>query len=72
MSSPTKSWTVVCFEADNAVQAVPTRWISGDNCLWPALPLEKLNNALKQCDFNSCWPSHKVRIFRNATYGMLM
>ncbi|XP_050516945.1 uncharacterized protein LOC126891722 [Diabrotica virgifera virgifera] len=67
MASP-KTWTVVCFCSDNAVQAVPTTWINGDTCLWPALPREKLNNALKNCEYNSCWPMHKVRIFRDSTY----
>lgn len=69
MSSP-KSWTVVVFEIDQSVQAVPTKWlVSGESCLWPVLAQDKLNIALKNCDFNTCWPAHKVRVLRNATYG---
>ncbi|CAG9763988.1 unnamed protein product [Ceutorhynchus assimilis] len=68
MASPNKTWTVVCFTADDSVEAVPTRWINGDECLWPAVTREKLHALIKRCEFNSCWPLHKVRSFRNATY----
>lgn len=71
MSSPNKTWTVVCFIADESVEAVPTRWINGDECLWPAVTREKLNILIKKCEFNSSWPSHKVRTFKNATYGKI-
>ena len=72
-SSPT-SWTVVVFEAsrdeDNeSVQAVPTKWIEGEFCAWPVLPIEKLNTAIKKCHFSSSWPKHKIRALRNATFG---
>lgn len=68
MASP-KSWTVIIFEVDQTVQAVPTKWIRGDTCVWPVMPRDKLNTALKNCDFNSSWPSHQIRVLRNATYG---
>lgn len=67
VTSP-RSWTVVVFEEDQTVQAVPTKWINGDQCLWPTLPQDKLNVALKNCDYNTCWP-HKIRILRNGTFG---
>ncbi|KAJ8915730.1 hypothetical protein NQ315_000665 [Exocentrus adspersus] len=68
MSSPAKTWTVVCFTTDDSVEAVPTRWINGDDCLWPAVTRDKLNSLIRKCEFNSCWPTYKVRTFRNATY----
>lgn len=71
MTSPSKTtWTVVCFVEDETVEAVPTRWINnGNECLWPPVTQEKLNTLIRKCEFNSCWPSHKVRTFRNATYS---
>lgn len=52
MTSP-KSWTVV-FDTDQTVQVVPTKGITGDSCLWPNLSRDKLNTALRNCEFNSC------------------
>jgi len=30
-------YTVVNFEEDNTVEAVPSYWFSGDQCAWPIL-----------------------------------
>ncbi|XP_031346380.1 uncharacterized protein LOC116173183 isoform X2 [Photinus pyralis] len=68
MASPNNTWTVVCFTNDETVEAVPTKWLSGDQCLWPVVTRDKLNTYIRKCEFNSCWPSHTVRTFRNATY----
>lgn len=73
MSSP-PSWTVVVFEPTKeeeheSVQAVPSKWIEGDQCFWPSLPAEKLNVAIRKCHFNTCWPRHKVRTLRNSTFN---
>lgn len=72
MTSP-PSWTVVVFEAtedeNESVQAVPSLWINGDQCVWPPLPGERINIALRKGQYSKAWPSHKVRILRNSTYG---
>lgn len=64
-----KTWTVVQFE-DNSVEAVPTNWIQGDNCHWPSMAHQKLISSIRKSEpLNTCWPTHKVKVFRNATYG---
>lgn len=63
------SWTVVKFTEDSTVAAVPTAWINGDNCLWPPFTPQKVTLAIKNCEINTCWPTHKIETFRNATYG---
>ncbi|KAK4876448.1 hypothetical protein RN001_012870 [Aquatica leii] len=66
----TKTWTVVQFLDDETVEAVPSPWIQGTNeCHWPTLPSEKLRQAIKKWEpLNTCWATHKIRIFRNATF----
>ncbi|KAK4884427.1 hypothetical protein RN001_000698 [Aquatica leii] len=66
----TKTWTVVQFLDDETVEAVPSPWIQGTNeCHWPTLPPEKLRQAIKKWEpLNTCWATHKIRIFRNATF----
>lgn len=66
------SWTIVKFQNENAVEAVPTGWMIGnDECYWPPWTIEKLTTAIKKSEQpNSCWPSFKVQCFRNSTYGM--
>lgn len=65
------TWTIVKFTEDNSVAAVPTKWIiRDDECLWPPFPPHKLHTTVKnQTDADPHWPSYKVHIFRNATYG---
>lgn len=64
------TWTVVQFLDDATVEAVPSSWVQGNHCHWPSFPTEKLINAIKKAEtLNTCWPSHKIKIFRNATYG---
>lgn len=64
------TWTVVKFIDDNTVNVVPTSWIHDEvQCYWPHLPANKVTQAIKSGILNTHWPSHKVTIFRNATYG---
>lgn len=43
-----KTWTVVSFEKDQTVAAVPTTWITGTNdCLWPPFTAEKTTTAIR-------------------------
>ncbi|XP_050517960.1 uncharacterized protein LOC126892471 [Diabrotica virgifera virgifera] len=63
------SWTVVQFLEDGTVEAVPTGWIQGDKCHWPSLPTLKMQNAIRKGEtLNTCWPSHSIKIFKNATF----
>ncbi|XP_023311148.1 uncharacterized protein LOC108917953 [Anoplophora glabripennis] len=65
----TKTWTVVLFIDDKSVEAVPSNWIQGEICHWPSFATDKLLQAIRKCEaLNTCWPSHNVRIFRNATF----
>lgn len=69
-----KTWTIIKFLEENSVAMVPTTWIitdsgKGETCLWPPLPPEKLSLAVKNHEIDTCWPSYKISVFRNATYG---
>ncbi|CAG9822070.1 unnamed protein product [Phaedon cochleariae] len=65
----TKSWTVVKFEDENTVEAVPTTWILGSSCYWPPYSRDKLVAAIKNFEApNTHWPLHKMEVFRNATF----
>ncbi|XP_074035286.1 uncharacterized protein [Leptinotarsa decemlineata] len=66
-----KTWTVVKFLEENSVEAVPTHWLIGNtHCVWPPYPREKVINSIRTYEnMNTCWPSHKVSIFRNGTYN---
>lgn len=64
------SWTIVQFIDDATVEAVPSHWIQGDFCHWPSYAKPKMMTAIRKCEsLNTCWPTHKVKIFRNATFG---
>ncbi|KAF5283623.1 hypothetical protein FQA39_LY17272 [Lamprigera yunnana] len=66
----TKTWTVVQFTDDLTVEAIPSTWIQGNDCHWPPFSREKLYNAIRKSEpLNTCWPMHKIKIFRSATYG---
>lgn len=65
-----KTWTVVQFLDDLTVEAIPSTWIQGNECHWPSFSREKLYNAIRKSEpLNTCWPTHKIKIFRSATYG---
>lgn len=65
-----KTWTVIQFEEDCSVEAVPSIWIQGQFCHWPTYSREKLMTAIKKHEsLNTCWPSYKIRSFRNSTFG---
>ncbi|KAF5300737.1 hypothetical protein FQR65_LT19314 [Abscondita terminalis] len=64
-----QSWTIVLFIEDKSVEAVPSHWIQGDICHWPPYTSDKLMHAIKKCELlNTCWPTHPVKIFRNASF----
>lgn len=65
-----KMWTVVRFEDENVVEAVPTTWISNNTCYWPPYTIEKVLKAIKDhavCDRS--WTSYEVYILKNSTSG---
>lgn len=65
-----KSWTVVQFSEDGTVEAVPSLWIEDDLCYWPSYTQPKMMSAIRRCEpLDKCWPTHRVKIFRNATFG---
>lgn len=65
-----KTWTVVRFEDENVVEAVPTSWIANGRCYWPLYTTEKILKAIKDhVDFDSSWTSYQVYIFKNSTSG---
>lgn len=65
-----QTWTVIQFEEDYSVEAVPSTWIQGQLCLWPPYSKDKLMSAIrKHASLNTCWPSYKIRSFRNSTFG---
>ncbi|KAG5861271.1 hypothetical protein JTB14_003559 [Gonioctena quinquepunctata] len=64
-----KSWTVVKFDDENTVEAVPSSWILGNSCYWPPYARDKLVAAIKNFEApNTHWPLHKMEIFRNGTF----
>ncbi|CAG9760228.1 unnamed protein product [Ceutorhynchus assimilis] len=64
-----KTWSVVQFEEENAVEAVPSSWIYNNKCYWPPFNKEKLLKFIKNNEEpNTCWPLHPVKIFRNGIY----
>lgn len=69
--NPKKTWTVVLFETDSSVEAIPTSWLtSTTECVYPPFTGDKVLQAIKSnLELNTCWPTFKVRPFRNATYG---
>lgn len=64
-----KTWTVIQFEEDCSVEAVPSTWIQGQFCHWPTYSREKIMTAIRKHEsLNTCWPSYKIRSFRNSTF----
>lgn len=64
------SWTVVEFIDTNTVEAVPTKWISGDKCYWPPLSRFKTVAEIKSnVSPNLDWPLYNMRVFKDATFG---
>lgn len=65
------SWTVVKFIDENSVEAVPSSWIFNDLCYWPPFNRDKVITAIRKNENpNTHWPSYKVSIFRNGTFGI--
>lgn len=65
-----KTWTIVQFLDDSSVEAVPSTWVQGDLCHWPSFSKHKLYNAIRKSEpLNTHWASHRVKIFRNGTFG---
>ncbi|CAH1170404.1 unnamed protein product [Phaedon cochleariae] len=64
------TWTVVKFQEENSVEAIPTTWLMGNNnCYWPPYTQEKIQHAIKKHDQpNTCWPLHKIEVFKSGTY----
>lgn len=68
-----RTWTIVQFEEDNSVEAVPSTWIQGRTCLWPTYSQDKLMTAIRRHEpLNTCWPSYQIRSFRNSTFGKFL
>lgn len=64
-----KTWTVVRFEEENAVEAVPTTWIVNGRCYWPPYTIKKTLKAIKDyVDFDSSW-IYEVYVFKDSTSG---
>ncbi|CAH1183033.1 unnamed protein product [Ceutorhynchus assimilis] len=68
MDHKSKTWTVVHFDDDDTVEAVPSIWIHGDQCLWPPYNHDKLQKAIQNGEMNSHWPSHKITLFKDARF----
>ncbi|XP_025163404.1 uncharacterized protein LOC105190622 [Harpegnathos saltator] len=63
-----KTWTVVRFEDEDVVEAVPTKWIANGTCYWPTCTTEKVLKAVKDhVDFDTSWNRYKVYVFKNST-----
>lgn len=63
-------WTVVKFNEENLVEAVPTSWIFNNQCYWPSFQRDKVMTAIRKNEEpNTHWPSYEVTIFRDSTYG---
>lgn len=66
----TGTWTIVKFNDENSVEAVPSSWIFGKRCYWPPFQRDKLITAIQINENpNTHWLSYEVTIFRNSTYG---
>ncbi|XP_039309118.1 uncharacterized protein LOC105204276 [Solenopsis invicta] len=65
-----QTWTIVQFEEDETVEAVPSTWIQGQYCHWPTYSHDKLRTAIKKHEtLNTCWPVHKIKSFKNFTFN---
>lgn len=65
-----KTWTVVRFEDENEVEAVPTTWIVNNKCYWPPYTADNILKAIKNHnDFDPSWASYEVYVFKNSTCG---
>jgi len=62
-----KTWTVVRFEDENVVEAVPTTWISNNTCCWPPYTIEKVLKDYAECDRS--WANYEVYVLKNSTSG---
>ncbi|XP_029175541.1 uncharacterized protein LOC114944010, partial [Nylanderia fulva] len=67
---PGSSWTVVKFNKENSVEAVPTAWINNNRCYWPSFQQDKVIAAIRKNEEPDIhWPSYGITIFRNSTYN---
>lgn len=68
-----QTWTVVQFEEDSTVEAIPSIWIQGQFCYWPTYSREKLMCAIRKHEpLNTCWPKYKIKNFRNSTFSKFL
>lgn len=65
-----QTWTIVQFVEDQTVEAVPSTWVKGNECYWPALPQPRMANSIRRCDpVDPNWPTFSIKTFRNAIFG---
>uniref|UniRef100_A0A1Y1MBH4 Uncharacterized protein n=1 Tax=Photinus pyralis TaxID=7054 RepID=A0A1Y1MBH4_PHOPY len=66
------TWSVIKFPEDNdAVEAVPSRWLVGNKCKWPPYPpnSKKLIEAIEKSEMPSeTWQEFTIIPFRNNIY----
>ncbi|XP_018572378.1 uncharacterized protein LOC108911826 isoform X2 [Anoplophora glabripennis] len=64
------SWTIVKFDQEDSVEAVPSTWIVGNSCYWPPTTnQERITSAIRRHDIPStCWPQHKISLLKNAVF----
>lgn len=66
------SWSVIKFpDEEDAVAAVPTSWLNGNQCYWPPWPQDRIDTAIKNCKppDRDTWPTHVFVPLRNNTFG---
>ena len=45
-----KTWTIVKFLGDGRVEVVPSSWVEGNSCYWPACDSKRMRSATKKCE----------------------
>lgn len=73
-----KTWTVVKFvkgynNGEDTVEAIPSSWIVGDECMWPPLIGNKLKYAIQHHEIpDDNWQTFKISQFENSTFGNII
>lgn len=66
------SWSIIKFPDENdAVAAVPTSWLRGNQCYWPPWSQNVIDAAIKDCKPPNVetWQTYRFTPMRNNVFG---
>lgn len=64
---------IVIFEKTNEVEVVPSKWVNGEECMWPPNKVDVVKATKSQEQPGAGWKPYRVRvIFTSSKYNCVV